>query len=266
MKSVIKQEKLVEHSISKYNFSVFSWDSNSFEEDESMENYSSENNPKRRNNTQRRKSDVDSSSMTTSSKEALIESLMKKTDEMSSNFIKLQMKLEAKEEEYKLELEKNKETAYAEGLEAGQLEASQNSQTDLSNTIEQFATSVVTLETTAKEFKLTLEEIKSDLVSAALDISKEVIKVELTQNSAKVAQELSDSLIKELQGAATITLKVNPKDHGVISEHVGALEHIQLISDSAVSEGGVIAMSDVGNIDSQISKRFERVKKTALSE
>ena len=259
MVTLIQNERIAKHSVNKYNFKVFA-SSSSDNEEIDEEDYSEENNPNRRT------SDVDSSSMTTSSKEALIESLMKKTDEMSSNFIKLQMRLEAKEEEHKLELENIKETAYAEGLEAGVQKAVEDSALDLTHGREQFSISVKTLEVCDKEFEQALEGIKSDLIIAAVDISKEVIKVELSENSQEVAKVLSDSLMKELQSASNITLKVNPKDHGVISEHVGSLEHVQIVSDSAVNEGGVIAISDAGNIDSQISKRFERVKKAALSE
>jgi len=57
-----------------------------------------------------------------------------------------------------------------------------------------------------------------------------------------------------------------PKNHAYISEHLGKLEHITVLADSAVNEGGVVVISDAGNIDAQISKRFERVKKAALSE
>jgi len=71
---------------------------------------------------------------------------------------------------------------------------------------------------------------------------------------------LSSELIKELQSASKITLKVNPKDHGAISEHVGSMEHIEVVSDSAVSEGGVIALSDAGNIDATIKERFDMAK------
>ena len=63
-----------------------------------------------------------------------------------------------------------------------------------------------------------------------------------------------------------MTIKVNPKDHAAISEHFGKMQHLTVLADSAVSEGGVIVISDAGNIDAQISKRFERVKKAALSE
>lgn len=213
-----------------------------------------------------REKDIDSSALSQSSKDSLIESLMKKTDDMSSNFIKLQMKLEDKEEEHKAELQKVKEEAYADGLAAGKQQASQDGESSMSSKIIQLSNSVLTLENSAKEFERALESIKKELMSAALDIAKEVIGIELKSSSAEIARILSNELIHELQSASKITLKVNPKDHGAISESVGQLAHVQVLSDSAVSEGGVVAISDAGNIDSQISKRFERVKRVALSE
>jgi len=265
MATHIRNEKLSKHSIDKYNFKVLAIGSNNDEADKKpisnlVESFSSEKNPSRR------ESDIDSSALSQNSKDSLIESLMKKTDEMSSNFIKLQMKLEDKEEEYKKELANEKELSFNEGIELGKKQALEDGEVDLTNSMAQFSSSVATLEESAKEFQSALEGIKNELISAALDISKEVVAVELSQNSADVAKVLGDELIKELQSASKITLKVNPRDHGAISQHVGKLEHVQIISDSAVSEGGVIAISDAGNIDSQISKRFQRVKKAALSE
>ncbi len=211
-------------------------------------------------------SEIDSSAMSKSSKDALIESLMKKTDEMSSNFIKLQMKLEEKEEEYKADLKKAKEASFNEGLKEGKLKAKEEYSENYAEGLSQFTKSVAALENSAKEFDVALEGIKGELVSAAVDIAKEVINIELSNSSSEVAKVLSNELIKELQSASKVTLKVNPKDHGAISQSVGSLKYVEVLSDSAVSEGGVIAISDAGNIDAQISKRFERVKKAALSE
>ncbi|MCD6173291.1 MAG: flagellar assembly protein FliH [Sulfurimonas sp.] len=275
MITVITNDKLQKHAVSKYSFKVLSLNQNDdsaftsalveqYCENENgaleKEEYSEDNNPNRR------ESDIDSSAMSKNSKDALIESLMKKTDEMSSNFIKLQMKIESNEEEYKQELEKVKDESFNAGVEAGIKKASEDEEKNKANGLAQFSNSVTTLEHSAKEFSDALESIKKELVSAAIDISKEVIALELSQNSQDVAKVLGDELIKELQSASKITLRVNPKDHGAISEHVGILEKIQIVSDSAVSEGGVIAISDAGNIDSQISKRFQKVKQAALSE
>jgi len=258
--TIIQRDNVSAHTIDKYNFKVLSQGASLAEEEVKPEVLTKDKHPNKR------ESDVDSSAMSKSSKDALIESLMKKTDDMSSNFIKLQMKLEDKEEEQKEELKKEKEASFNEGFEAGKLKAKEESTADYNNGLSQFAKSVTVLENSAKEFEKALEGIKDELVLAAVDIAKEVINIELTSSSADVAKVLSNELIKELQSASKVVLKVNPKDHGAISQSVGSLKHVEVLSDSAVSAGGVIAISDAGNIDAQISKRFERVKKAALSE
>ena len=217
-------------------------------------------------NAQEDHNEVDASALSSNSKDSLIESLMKKTDEMSSNFIKLQMKLETMSDEHKLELEKVKDESFQKGVETGLEQANKAVEDNYSNSVEQFSTSVKTLEQSAKEFEVALENIKSSLIEAACDIAKEVISVELSQNSDEIAKVLSEELLKELQNASKVKIKVNPKNHGAVSQSVGSLEHVDVVSDSAVSEGGVIVLSDAGNIDAQIKKRFERVKKAALSE
>jgi len=266
---VISEERLSKHTTEKYNFKVFAMGADAkvkksvFEiPDEPKQEIDEDISTAEPLVT----GDVDSSALSKSSKDSLIESLLKKTDEMSSNFIKLQMKLEEMSEEHKTELEKVKESSFAEGLEAGLAQAKKDDERNYEAGQNQFSTSVSTLEASAAEFEVALEGIKSHLVDAALDISNEVIKIELSQNSSEVAKVLSDELIKELQSASKITIKVNPKDHGEVSKHVGSLKHVEVLSDAAVSEGGVIVLSDAGNIDAQISKRFQRVKKAALSE
>jgi len=262
MATVIQSDSIDRHAVDKYNFKVIAFGGNSTDSrDEADEKkYTPEDNPKQR------ATDIDASALDTKSKDSLIESLMKKTDDMSSNFIKLQMKLEAKEEEFKNQLQAAKEESFSEGMKAAKAEALAEIDKELNNKLELYKSSIAKLEQSSKEFESSMEAVKKELVSAALDIAKEVIKVELDQNSSQVAKILSDELIKDLQGASQITLKVNPKDHTYISEHLGKLEHISVVADNAVSQGGVIVVSDAGNIDAQISKRFERVKKAALSD
>jgi flagellar assembly protein FliH len=258
MASIITGDSIEKHNVDKYTFKVIAL--GAANESDEQPKYTPDNHPKAR------ATDVDSSALSQSSKDSLIESLMQKTDEMSSNFIKLQMKLEAKEEEFQNELKKAKEEAFSEGMKAGEAQAREQIDKNLNAKLGLLEASIEKLNNSADEFSKALEGIKDELVVAALDISKEVIKVELSQNSAAVAKVLSDELIKELQSASKIELKVNPKDHAAISEHLGTLENVRVLSDSAVSEGGVIVISDAGNIDAQISKRFERVKKAALGE
>lgn len=176
------------------------------------------------------------------------------------------MKLEEKEEEFASQLQKVKEEAFQEGLEAGAKQTREHIQDELQNSKTLYEDSIKKLEDAADEFKSSIESLKSELVLAAIDIAHEVVKIEVSQSSNDIAKALSDELIKDLQGAAKITLKVNPKDHSVISEHLNSLQNVTVVSDSAINEGGVVVLSDAGNVDSQIQKRFEKVKKAALSE
>ena len=201
-----------------------------------------------------------------SSKDSIIESLLKKTDEMSSNFIKLQMKLESMQEEHKKELEQIKESAFAEGVAKGKEEAQKECEERYSQTLNLFADSISKLEQKANEYNSSLENVKKELVAAAIDIAKEVVNIELSENSNNVAEALASSLIEDLQNASQITLKVNPKDFTHLSQKFEELKNVKIVADVAVSEGGVIAISDIENIDAQIPKRFERVKKVVLSE
>lgn len=264
MASIISNEKINRHKVDKYNFKVLSLadevNKELSEESTFIDEFSQDE------VLPIKEREVDSSAMSQTSKDSLIESLLNKTDEMSSNFIKLQMKLESMTQEHKDELLKMKDDSFALGVEAGREKASKEEKNNITNVISLYNASIQKLEKNAAEFESALEKIKEELIGAAIDIAKEVIKIELSQNSNEVAILLAKELIKELQTSSKITLKVNPKDHGEISQALGTLAHVEVVSDNAVSLGGVIAISEAGNIDSQISKRFERVKRAALSE
>lgn len=262
MESVINQEKMKEHSISKYKFKVFAMGVHDEQEEEidGGHEVSAEQNEQ--------KSDEVSLSRpeNSSSRDEMVVSLLSKTEDVTSNFIKIQMKYEEREEGFKAELESARKEAYEEGVSAGRLLAEQALVQNKSDGMEQFSASVKTLEDSAEKFENALAGVKEELLQAALDIAKEVIGIEIAESSNTIAQKLASQLITELQGASKVTLRVNPADHGPLSENLGSLTHVTVVSDSAVSKGGVIAISDVGNIDSEVMKRYERVKRAALSD
>jgi|LakMenEpi03Aug12_release.lakeMendotaPanAssembly.Ray.scaffolds.fasta_scaffold555520_2 flagellar assembly protein FliH len=199
-------------------------------------------------------------------KDALIESLLKKADDMSSSVIKMQMKLEDVQEEHAKTLEEAKKSSFDEGVIAGIAQENTRNAHQGTKAQEQLAASVKTLEEAAAQYAVTLEQVQKELAHTALEIASEVILVELNENSAKIAAKLSAALLEELSDASKITLRVNPADHGEISSRLGSLKHVEVLSDRAVSAGGVVAISDLGNIDSQIKKRFERLKRSLMLE
>jgi len=260
MDVVIQHDRSGAHTISKYQFKILSSLSGASIGEATHELNHSIQNEEVSPPVERRKESG------SSSKDELIESLLKKADEMSSNVIKMQMRLEAMQEEHAQALEEAKKAAYEEGFEAGKVQEKANNAGQSAQSHEQLSQSVKTLENAAAEFVNALSAIQKELTFTALDIAKEVIGIETQENSSKIAAKLSSDLIEELKDASKITLRVNPSDHGFISEKVGSLSHVEVLSDRAISPGGVVAISDAGNIDSEIKKRYERLKRSLLLE
>ncbi len=263
MAVVISNDKTQGHIINKYNFKVMNLGSQDEEEFEAMPLTSMQSSAPVQESAQVQS---EPNEITSTSRDQLVDSLLKKADDMSSNFIKMQMKIEALEEEHKRALEKMKEESFNLGVEEGRKFATEELNQSVGVSLEQYSQSVMRLEDSSKEFVQALSTIENDLVSAAIDISKEVIAIELSTNSSEVAYTLAQGLIKELQDAAKVTIKVNPANHGELSSRLGSLSQVEVLSDSAISLGGVIVMSSAGNIDAEINKRFERVKKSALAQ
>jgi flagellar assembly protein FliH len=271
METVISMDETGGHIINKYNFKVLS---TTMAETKQSDNefvsgatasvsepvQKSEENPSASLKTSPESGEV----LSKSSKDELIESLLQKTDEMSSNFIKMQMKLESKEEEYKLALDEGKKEAFEEGKLAGIAEAQEVVQGEHENVIKQFSASIKTLEESTEEFSTSIAGIKEELIHAAVDIAKEIVLVEISERGNEIAATLAQSLISEIQTSAAVTIKVNPNDKVTIEQTLGTLENIKILSDNAINNGGVVILSDAGNIDGDIMKRYERVKTAAL--
>jgi len=261
MAVIISNDVTLEHNVDQYHFKVLSTD------DESHNN--SKTNGKKENpiqDVQIKQRTIDASDLPSDTKDSLIESLIKKTEEMSANFMKLQSKIEARDAEYSMELQNAKDLAFKEGYEKGISECKNSLENQFHNSIEQFSHSIAKMDQQAKVFSTSLERIENELVVAALDIAKEVINIEVSSNAKEITLSLARELISELQEATKIVLHINPKDYNYLTQKLVDLEKVELKADTAVLEGGVIAMSDSGNIDAQITKRFEKVKKVVLSE
>ncbi len=267
MKTVISENNTHGHIINKYNFKVLSATTveSTKSDNEFITGADTASSSAMQTKEIKEEPQIQSeNALSTSSKDTLIESLLQKTDEMSSNFIKMQMKLESKEEEYKQALEVAKSKAFEEGKVEGMKEAEELVEAEHTALMKQFAASVETLDKSTQEFSTSIESIKEELIHAAIDIAKEVILVDLSEKSNLIATTLAQDLITQIQSSSEVTIKVNPRDKVALEQSLGTLENVKIISDNAVSNGGVVILSDAGNIDGDIMKRFERVKTAAL--
>lgn len=197
---------------------------------------------------------------------SFVEDLLKKTDEMSSNIIKLQMQIESQESEFNNRLNSELENAREKSSKEGYEQAKAEFEKELNDLRDKYLKSVSKLEEACTNLNVFIEKNEKELADTAIDIAKEVILKELENNSSKIAYALAKDLINELKGAGSIEIKVNSVDYNYLKEHFSENSHIKITLDDAISKGSVIILSDSGNIESNLNARLIKIKKMVNNE
>ena len=195
-----------------------------------------------------------------SSQHIFVEELLKKTDELTTNVVKLQLQIEKQESEFNQrlneELKRERDSAHVQGYQ----KAKEELEGALSEVKSRYLKSINQLETLSVNIEEKLLKIESEMSATAFEIAKEVIKKEVTLESGQIAVLLSKELLKELKDASKIELKVNPKDLEMLKELYANNEKIKVSADDAITLGGVVLLSDAGNLDGSLAMRLEKVK------
>lgn len=197
---------------------------------------------------------------------SFVEDLLKKTDEMSSNIIKLQMQIESQESEFNNRLNAELESAKEKFSKEGYDKARSEFEKELNDLRDKYLKSVSKLDEACIKLNAFIEKNEKELADTAVDIAKEVILKELENSSSKIAYALAKDLIHELKGATSIEIKVNSADYDYLKEHFSENSHIKISLDDAISKGSVIILSDNGNIESNLNARLVKIKKMVNNE
>jgi len=278
METVIPPEKVKRHIVQKYQFKVLVPDG----VDEKVGEAQIENGKIQRyifnelsDTEERKKEEIPALSDIEEAKEeeqtvepqednsGLSEELLKRVESLSDELVKCQMTLEKREKELESRLEEERKTVFEEGVAAGRIEGQRACEEQLASMQRQIEASVRALEESRQKFLEKVDSIEEELIETALDLAKQVIVKEITQDSQEIALRLTQLLLGEIKEASSVTLKVNPQDYDYLSESLKE-EKIKIIPDSAISPGGVVVISDVGSIDGDIMHRFERIKEAVF--
>ncbi len=188
-----------------------------------------------------------------------IQTLLEKTDELSNSLANMQKSYENQQQEFQKMVEQARQEAYEKGKNDALRELQEQKQEQSEQEVQQFAQSISRLDEITKKFEEKIDTIENDLIGTAVDIAKEVINKEVSKNSKDVALNLAYLLLDDIKDAGKITLKVSPKDYGHLKARLQS-ENIQVAADSSINDGGVMIMSEAGNIDGDLMQRFEKVK------
>jgi flagellar assembly protein FliH len=251
---IVNGEAVEKHIINQYTFK-------SFDDNEVAE----EKNPaasQNENHTQNNNIHSNDEQNTQNGNNEVIEKLLQKIEELSNNIVNIQTNFEKQLSECKQQIESEKKKAYEQGYGKGKEDASAEVSNDIKEKIELLHSSVKKVDKINEVFEEKILSIEKELISVALDIAKEVIQKEVSENSKEIAYNLAKALMEEIKDATKIQIKVNPKDAKYLKEQ--DLQNVEIIEDDAVKEGGVVILSDIGNIDAQILQRFKAIKEAVL--
>jgi len=259
MKNIINGKTAKDHTIEAYHFKVLGGIASVCNTEENMDSKNDADKIEVDNDlTQEVKSEP--AVQIDEQQNRFIEELLKKSDELSSNIIKLQMQIEKQEVDFNNRLENELKRESDSSFERGYQKAKDDLEAETQEVKNKFLNSIHTLELEIKKGNDFLKQVESDLSSTAVEVAKEVILKEIKDSSSDIALALSKKLIEELKDAKKIKLKVNPKDYKALKESYSDIENIAVESDGAIAEGGVVVLSDSGNLDGNIKTRLEKVK------
>jgi len=259
IKNIVNTDEFEDHSVEKYRFKVLGGASN-INEQIPKEEIIQDNVKAKELEEQLEVISSPNIEVKSDEQSQFIEELLKRSDELSSNIIKLQMQIEKQdtsfEERLQNELKREGESSYEKGYQKGKEELLAS----VEDIKAKYFNSINVLEEECKKSDEYLKKIESELSSTAIEVAKEVISLEVKNSSSDIAIALSKKLIEELKDAKNIELKVNPKDLESLKNEKFEIENLKISSDLSITEGGVIVLSDAGNLDGNLSTRVGKVK------
>jgi flagellar assembly protein FliH len=112
--------------------------------------------------------------------------------------------------------------------------------------------------------------LEAQLVELALAVAEKVLEREVSIDPALVVGVLRGAL-QEMQEAASVQVRVNPRDHEVVAEHWDVLlrrpvaERSQLIADERIQCGGCVLETQLGQVDAQLATKLSQIAHTFSS-
>lgn len=264
MEIIITPEKLKEHKVSRYSFKNFDLKSNA-QVAEPKEIKELAVAPKETAFSKEELLTLEVIKNRQAEDGGMVANLVKKVEEFGDSVIKLQMRLEKQEEDFAVRLEEEKKRAYEDGVKAGEKSVEGSLVAEVETKKAQLAESLGKLDSAMQKFDKHAISLEKELSSIAVEIAEQVIAKEVREDGVLVAKALARELLEEVKDANLITIKVHPELESELKKVFADDTRIKLVSDRAVSYGGVVIVSDSGNIDAQIKNRFLAVKSGILA-
>ena len=191
---------------------------------------------------------------------------IEKLEDLLKTMNSMESQINSQSSQFSNYLQEDKKRSYEDGLRVGREQALESQSSDIEQLKTRLLEAIEQVNNESKKFLDSISRIESELTTVAIDIAKQVVESEISKESSSIATALSKKLIQDLKDATEIVIKVNPQDFVYLKENMSEDSRVKIESDKAIAKGGVVIVSDAGNIDGSIKERFSRVKSTLFEE
>lgn len=269
MERVIHSSRLDKYDINKYKYISFESDgSDNFEPHPffSQQNIGEQPMQNQNDDTISHSEANSQSDNQVSAMQSQIETFLQKIDELSGSLIKMEMQMERQQNDFDTRLEEERRRSYDDGYNGAKSELEALYDAKISEGERLFTSTVQKLEQTVTDYSTKMADVERDLPKTAVSITEQVIAKEIGENSSRVAFALTKELLSALKGASKIKIKANKQDVSYLRAAIKDNQKITIEEDEAIQKGGVIVLSDIGNLDGNINSRLAKVKEDLLDE
>ena len=173
-------------------------------------------------------------------------------------------------EDAKAQAEALREAAWQEGFHQGQTEARTAVEAEMrADWAARQEALRMEMDTIAADIATAREALwlrqEGEMVALSLDIARQVIKTEVTQNPAAVQAVLANAL-RRITDKDNVRVRVSVADAPRVKEAredlmeiVDGLRFIEIVEDRRISDGGCIIETNAGTIDAKIETQIEEV-------
>lgn len=194
----------------------------------------------------------------------LFDKLITKTEELSGRVAGMQENFDRQRQELEQRAQDERQAAYEQGYEKGKIEATKEVENRIEEVKAAFSESVINLNKRSEDFDKSISSLEKELSSIAIDIAREVIIAEVEEKGSEIAHALATELMENIKDASKATIKLNPQDYDFVKERLPEDTRIHIEKDKAIAKGGVVIISDSGNIDGTVMARYHTLKTAIL--
>ena len=162
------------------------------------------------------------------------------------------------------------EQAFKIGYSEGKKEGAQSQNDKVRQTLDSLHSALSELDKIKKEIYITAEH---ELTTLALAIARKVLVTELSDKNNRTVLKVVEEALNKTVSHDNIKIRVNPAEIDIIKDAmpqflhlVDNIEAVTIKEDKAISKGGCMIDTSLGNIDARIENRLQIIEEIFDSE